>query len=207
MTYEINGSNGVYKATEIKDDSTRYGMNAAANHKLMAISPIMDALESEAPILDFSTSDKAADNNIKAMEKFARDNDSYLNSLPPLKYEYRYMPNIKDSQIDKNALYGAAREELGAENIGVDDFEKNYLSKDMTVKPLDINNDGKIDIPEYSTNILAADMLSKENPSIDKIDGVINDKGLNAVSAYAKKSNAEAATKLYSGIYNHYSLG
>ena len=51
-------------------------------------------------------------------------------------------------------------------------------------------------------------MLSKsDTPDTKNIDGTINNKGFNAVLAYTQKSNATAATKLYSNIYNTYNLG
>ena len=51
-------------------------------------------------------------------------------------------------------------------------------------------------------------MLSKsEVPDIKNIDGTINNNGFNAILAYTQKSNAAAATKLYSNIYNTYNLG
>ena len=110
--------------------------------------------------------------------------------------------------IDKKALLGAAYEELGAQEITVQDFENFYLGNEkMTAEPIDINKDGKISVSEYATTILAADMLSKENPQIANIDGSINSKGFNAVLAYTNKANAAAATKLYSNLYNTYKLG
>jgi hypothetical protein len=50
-------------------------------------------------------------------------------------------------------------------------------------------------------------MLSKGTEDSNQINGVITPKGMTAVLEYAKKSNAEAATKLYSNLYNQYDLG
>ena len=73
---------------------------------------------------------------------------------------------------------------------------------------MDLNNDGKVDVAEYGSSILAADMLSKsETPNPANVDGTINKKGFDAVLSYTQKSNIAAATKLYSNIYNTYNLG
>ena len=51
-------------------------------------------------------------------------------------------------------------------------------------------------------------MLSKsDKPDPKNVDGTINEKGMNAVLAYSKKSNAAAAAALYSKIYKTYNLG
>ena len=206
MSFEINGSKGIYDKT-VQDESVRYGRNAVDNHIKYMESPLANDKGETAPILDFTPTVEADQNNIKLLEKYADRTDEYLNSLPPLEYEYRYMPNVVNGKIDKKALFGAAFEEMGAIKMPVDTFEKRFmLTDEMTAKPLDINGDGEIDVTEYSTNILAADMMSKPNPEIKNVDGTINSKGFNAVQEYSKKSRAEAAAKLYSNIYNTYRL-
>lgn len=207
MTFEVNGAKGAYDKFDM-DDSAKYGMNASSNHKTLAVSPILNDVAMDAPILDFMPTKDAAENNIKLLENFANSNDAYLKSLPPLEYEYRYMPKTEKGNVDKKALMGAALEEMGNSEWKVSEFEDRYLldKNTMTAEPIDINKDGKIDVPEYSTTILAADMLSKNSTNPTDVDGSINDKGMNALLAYSKKSNAEAATKLYSDIYNHFNL-
>ncbi|MCM1073753.1 MAG: hypothetical protein NC334_08105, partial [Bacteroides sp.] len=91
MTFQINGSNGNY-------DSYMQYLEA----------PLVNDKHSTAPILDFSPTEEADANNIEALEKFADENDAYLSSLPPLEYEYRYMP---EGTFDKKALLATAREE------------------------------------------------------------------------------------------------
>jgi len=206
MTFEINGINGRYDG-KINDSSVKYGRNAVANHKELVLSTVESGISGEPPMLDFIPSKESFDNNIKKMHAFVQDNDKYLKSLPPLEYEYRYMPKVNNGNIDKKALFGAAIEEMGTTSIPVKDFEKKFLPSDeYTIRPLDLNNDGNIDVAEYSTSMLAADMLSKTSPDISKIDGTINSKGMNAVVEYARKSNADAATKLYSKIYATHKL-
>ena len=113
-------------------------------------------------------------------------------------------------QIDKQAVLGAAYEEMGkVKEIGVKELDSNFAPDEtFTSEALDINKDGKIDIAEYGTSYLAADMLSKsDTPNTSNIDGTINKKGFDALLAYTQKSNAAAAAKLYSNIYNTYNLG
>ena len=207
MAFDINGANGRYDTKEA-DTSVRYGRNAVDNYLKYMESPIANDKGETAPILDFVPTVEADQKNIQKLEKYVNDNDAYMKSLPPLEYEYRYMPNLVNGQINKKALFGAAMEEMGSPVMPVKEFEDKFLiSDDMTAKPIDINHDGKIDVPEYSTTILAADMMSKPNPDIRNIDGTINSKGFNAVLAYSQKSRAEAAAKLYSNIYTTHKLG
>lgn len=193
MTLQINGSKGQYD---------NYGKNAVDNHIQHAASPLEGINKNITPILDYSPTEEAENNNIEALEKFADKNDEYLASLPPLEYEYRYMP---EGNFDKKALLGAAEQEMGTKELGVKEFEEMFLVDDsMTAEPLDINKDGKIDNSEYAANIVAADILSKDSTDPIKADGVITPKGLNAVLEYSKKSNAAAAAKLYANIYDTY---
>lgn len=206
MTFEINGVNGIYDGL-VKDPSVRYGRNAAANHKALVISTMESVMDGEPPILDFMPTNKAFESNMARMEKFADKNDNTIRNLPQVDYEYRYMPNVVNGNIDKKALLGAAFEEMGAESVPVKDFEKELFNNpNYTAEPLDINKDGKIDLSEYSASILAADMLSKPNPSIKGVDGSINSKGMNALMEYSRVSRAEAAAKLYSQVYSTYTL-
>ena len=208
MSFEINGASGKYDKL-IKNDSIKYGMNAVNNHNDAMINPIINS-NNMPPILDFSGTEEAFDKNINLMEKYADQNDAYMKSLPPLEYEYRYMPNVVNGNIDKKAVLAAAYEELGqTKEISVEDFENNYLidKNTQTAEPLDLNKDGKIDIAEYASNIIATDILSKETTDPTKADGVINTKGMNTILTYTRKSNADAAAKLYSNIYNTHNLG
>ena len=204
MTFQINGNKGIYDGI-IKDDSVRYGRNAADNNINYMIQPIVNDNYTTAPILDFMPTEEADEKNAAKINKFIKSNDEYLNSLPPLEYEYRYMP--QNGKIDTKALIGAAYEEMRVKEMPVDEFESKYVvSDDMTAEPMDINKDGKIDLGEYSANILAADVLSKGTTDPMKAYGTINSKGLNAVLEYSKKSRAEAAAKLYSSLYNAHKL-
>ena len=202
----INGNSGKYDG-KIIDPSVKYGRNAVENYITNLEKPIVNDIYNPAPILDFTSDPLAQQRNIDKLDDFVYKNDVYLNSLPPLEFEYRYMPDNGAGKVDKKALLGAAYEEMGALEYPVKDFEDNFLINDtFTAEPLDINKDGKIDIAEYGTNILTADMMSKSSPDISKIDGTINSKGFNAVIEYSKKARSAEAAKLYGELYKTYDL-
>lgn len=206
---KIDGAKGKYD-NKVSDPSARYGRNAVENLYTYMEQPLVTDKMTTAPILDFGVNPNAADNNIDKLDKFLKENDEYLKALPPLKYEYRYMPQMQKGQVDKKALLGAAYEEMGGgKELTVAELDYRFApDSTFSSKSLDINNDGKVDIAEYSSSILAADMLSKSDvPNTSNIDGTINKKGFDAVLAYTQKSNTEAAAKLYSNIYNTYNLG
>lgn len=206
---KIDGLKGKYD-NKVSDPSERYGRNAVENLYTYMEQPLVTDKMTMAPVLDFGVNPNAVDNNIDKLDKFLKENDEYLKALPPLKYEYRYMPQMQKGQVDQKALLGAAYEEMGGEKeLSVAELDYRFApDKTYTSKALDINDDGKVDIAEYGSSILAADMLSKSDiPNTSNIDGTINKKGFDAVLAYTQKSNADAAAKLYSNIYNTYNLG
>lgn len=203
---KINGANGKYDE-RVSDPSVRYGRNAVENYYTYLENPIVEDKMTPAPILDFGLNSNADNNNADKLNKFLKENDEYLKALPPLQYEYRYMPQ---GPVNTKALLGAAYEEMGGKKeLSVEELDSKFApDASFTSKALDLNNDGKVDIGEYGSSILAADMLSKsDTPDTKNIDGTINNKGFNAVLAYTQKSNVAAATKLYSNIYNTYNLG
>ena len=111
---KIDGSRGKYTEENVVNPSVRYGRNAVQNFYAYMEQPIITDNNATPPILDFRGTADAKDKNIESMEKYVKANDDYLKSLPPLEYEYRYMPNIhKKCGIDKDALLGSAYEEMG----------------------------------------------------------------------------------------------
>ena len=201
----IDGISGKYNVNNVQNSSVRYGRNSVQNFYSYLEKPLINDNNAMPPILDFSTNPEAADKNIEKMEKYLKENDAYLNALPPLEYEYRYMPNIhKTGDVNTDALLGAAYEELGRrKEVSVDELDKSFaINENFSTKPMDINNDGKIDIAEYGASILASDVLSNGT-----IKGTVNNNGHNAVQELMKKANSQAATELYSSLYNQYQLG
>ncbi len=203
---KIDGSKGKYDG-KVSNPSVKYGRNAVENYYTYLEKPLIADTMNTAPILDFGLSPDAANKNADKIDKFLKENDEYLSALPPLEYEYRYMPQGK---VDTQAVLGAAFEEMGQnKDLSVQELDSRFAPDDnFTSKALDINNDGKVDIAEYGSSILAADMLSKSDVADTKnVDGTINKRGFDAVLAYTQKSNLAAASKLYSNIYNTYNLG
>lgn len=206
---KIDGSRGKYDG-KVTDSSVKYGRNAVENYYTYVEHPIVTDKMTPAPILDFGFNPNAADKNADKLDKFLHENNEYLKALPPLEFEYRYMPQMPKGQIDKKALLGAAYEEMGqTKEMSIEEMDNRFAPDEtFTSRALDINSDGKIDVAEYGSSILAADMLSKDAvPNPGNIDGTINKNGFNALLAYTQKSKAEAAAKLYSNIYNTYNLG
>lgn len=206
---KINGMAGKYDG-KVENPSVKYGRNAVENFYTYMENPIVNNKPVPAPILDFGVGEDVAEQNTKKIDNFIKENDAYLNALPPLQYEYRYMPELKNGQIDKQAVLASAYEEMGQnKELSVEELDYRFAPNNTyTSKALDTNYDGKIDIAEYGSSILAADMLSKSDiPDVNNVDGTINSQGFNAVLEYSAKSNSDAAAKLYSNIYNTYNLG
>lgn len=194
----IDGRHGKYD-NKVTNPSVKYGRNAVDNFYSYFEKPLMNDIKQLSEKHNFSNLEEKANNILNK-------NNGYLKSLPTFEFEYRYMPT---KSIDKLAVLGAAYEELQTKEISIEELNKKFApSKEFTSEGLDLNNDGKVDIAEYGTSILAADMLSKSNiPEMKNIDGTINTKGLNNVLAYAHYSNKEAAKNLYTSIYNQANLG
>ena len=170
MAFEINGLKGNYD-NSVSDKSVRYGRNAVDNSLTYMEAPLINDKLNPAPILDFTQSQMADVNNEKALNNFINKNDAYLASLPPIDFEYRYMPNIGKGKVDGQAVLGAAYEEMGTKELPVKEFENRYMiDESMTAEPIDINKDGKIDIAEYGSTIVAADVLSKPSKNIGDVD-------------------------------------
>ena len=196
---KIDGNIGKYGSGA--NSSKKYGQNSVDNYYTYIAQGIDNYEVNPLP--------KALDKskNLEQIEKeynnFIEKNNKYLDSLPPLEYEYRYMNTTKKGEIDKNAVLGAAYEELGHQNeVSVEAMDKFIANPNLTAKSLDINQDGKISTSEYATSIIAADMMSKRGElSLSKVDGTINKKGHKAVMSYAQKNKINEARKLYTNIY------
>ena len=152
---KIDGTKGKYD-NSVSNTSTRYGRNAVDNFYSYMEKPLIEDAMNPAPILDFGISKDAVENNIKQLDNFTKTNDAYLNSLPPLEFEYRYMPQLPKGEIDKEALIGAAYEEMGKrEKVSVAEMDNTIAPTDnYTSKSLDINKDGYITNSEYASSIL-----------------------------------------------------
>lgn len=136
--------------------------------------------------------------------------DLAKDKMPPLKFEYRYMPNGK---FDKMALMGNAYEELGKKTeVKTEEMTatlQKFGGEGFSAEALDLNKDGYVDISEYAASTLTEDVLSSEKGfkvSPDKVDGVINNDGSNKTFALNLKSNEKLATEIYSKLYSAFDL-
>jgi len=212
MAY-INGSAGMYDG-KINNTSVKYGRNAASNHysylEDLKGKPIDKSIDTN---LLMKWTKNIDDKYLDNLDKFINENADELNKMPPLDFEYQYMPQGADGKnLDKMALLGAAFEEMDRKiSVPVQEMTDKLKQAfdSLSAKALDVNKDGEIDIAEYSASILASDMLSKNENTLDSanIDGKINKKGLYASLAYANEKNEINANADYTAIYNAYNLG
>ncbi len=188
----INGQNGIYDK-KVNNQEVKYGRNAA--------------------------------NNYTAYTK----NIANSPEMPPLQFEYRYIPQGKYST---QALMGNAYEELGQrtevsvaelnqklnqDKQKIEELNKQILARnpessvahpDFAADALDLNEDGKVDIGEYATSTMAADMLDG-NPSkcdITNLDGVITNKGEDASMGLYMKQNMKNAKTVFNDIHKTFQL-
>jgi len=139
-------------------------------------------------------------------------NDYAKESMPPLKFEYRYMPQ-KDGAVDKLALLGSAYEELGQKTkVKTEELTNTIqqgMGSDYSADALDINKDGYVDAGEYAASTLVQDMLSSSGgKSLNKndVDGTINEAGMDVSMVLAKNNNRQIAEKIYTAVHNDFNL-
>ena len=95
--------------------------------------------------------------------------------------------------------------------IPVKDFTQQLqsaLGPNVSAEALDINKDSNIDIGEYATSTLVADMLSSDNTKLKKenITGTINNQGENSSLAYINSKNKAVASAEFKAIYDDFKL-
>ena len=204
----INGQNGIYDGV-VKNSSVRYGRNAADNNMkyLADYTKQNDAVFPDLKGLHNLSNDEF-EAKMNELQTACKKSDAWLNSLPPLKFEYRYMPN--SDSVDTQALMGAAYEEMGQKTeIKTSELTakiQEAFGNNATAEAVDLNKDGNIDLGEYSASILLSDIMSDENPSLNGANGVITDEGQDKIIPYASKRNYNIAYKTYSAIYQSYDL-
>lgn len=214
----INGKNGPYNG-KISNESVKYGRNAASNNIEYIKSYTTKPLNPE----DYDLSglkqldDDQFDKKINAANQ-AIDEDMSAQSTP-MEFKYKYLPEEKvdPANINKMALMGTAFEELG-KKLSVstaeltakwkNTFNNKEIEEKLSAEAIDINKDGQVDVGEYSTSILLADMLSTDPQNLDakNIKGEINDNGQKYSLPYFNKKNIEKASELFKGLYNFFGL-
>lgn len=207
----INGENGIYDG-KIKNDSVRYGRNSVDNNK-QYLKDYERKDETQWPDLgDLSSpSQEKFDKKMKELEEALDKTDKWLDSLPPIEFEQRYMPK-NNGKPDTMALMGAAYKEMNQRTeMGTKELTatlQGAFGEKVSAEALDLNKDDRIDLAEYSASILLSDILSTDSkqPSVKDVTGTINNKGQNASLAYAAKQNYEIAARTYAAIYQTYDL-
>lgn len=155
---------------------------------------------------------KVNNSDVKCGRNAASNYMSYVNDLgdadkkTPIQFSYQYIPQGKYSTI---ALMGNAYEELGKRTeVPLNELNKQMVMSNVSADALDINGDGKVDIAEYATSTMAADMLDKDQTQckIENLDGVITNKGENASLNLYRKENVEQAKGLFKEIHQTFAL-
>lgn len=200
----ISGHNGAYD-NFISNNDARFGRNATDNYKKYIQSYYVPRTE-----LSFSPQD-SLDQKIEKTNKFIEQTAKQQAQLPPINFRFNYMPVAQRGLVNQQALLGAAYEELGERlSVSVQEMDSvlNYFgdANKITSDALDINRDGNIDISEYSTSILLADMLDEGSININNIDGTITNKGENALTTFGLEQNKEIAYRIYSSLHQGYGL-
>lgn len=196
----INGQNGIYDNL-IQNNSARYGRNAIQNH--------VDYLKSYhiPPIESNIQENDSFEVKMQKTDEFVKKLQDRQQQLPPINFQLNYMKIPSRGVVDKDALMAASYEELGNQFL-VSVKQMNPIMANA-MDTLDLNRDGYVDISEYSTSILLADMLDDDYqlPNGQNIDGVITNKGENRLVQYALPQNKDIAYRTYLSLYQGYNLG
>jgi len=181
----ITGQSGYYDG-KVKDENVRYGRNATHNMQLSE----------------------------KEFQKNFADLDAEVEI--PLDYKYTYSPNGK---VNAQALLGTAYEELGAKSVPVDTLTQAVkgtvtradLKEKASAESLDLNKDGKIDVAEYATSLLTADMLTTnaDYNSLSPKDatGEISRTGIQRSLPFFNKDTLKVSQDFFKALYQHWNLG
>jgi len=201
----ISGHCGAYDNI-ISNNDTRYGRSATDNYKKYIQSYNQPRIENN--ISENDTIEEKINKTQDFINKIAQQQAQ----MPPINFKYNYMPIAQKGLVNKNALLGAAYEEMN-NNLSVPlktmDYTLNILGAEnqISMDALDLNRDGNIDIAEYSASILLADMLDEDGAAdIRNIDGNITNKGENKLLAYGLSQNKDIAYRTYMSLYQGYNL-
>lgn len=134
--------------------------------------------------------------------------------MPPLQFQIKYLPEDKVDfrTLNKEALMGAAFEEIGKQTaVSTATLTRQFQSAfgdKVSADALDLNHDGNIDIGEYATGTLLADMASTDSSviSTENITGTITTAGQNETLPYINKKNYAAAQANLSAIHQYFNL-
>lgn len=203
---KISGAQGPYDS-KVQNPSVKYGRNAVANYYKY----IGSYGQLTKDMLDFSNAKSMTDDEFtKKLEVANNAVDGKVN----LKFDLQYLPegSVDYKALNKMALLGASYEELGKKvSVTVQELTQKLqqaFGEKFSANFLDLNKDNNIDIGEYSTSILMADMLSQDQSALKaaNVTGHITNDGENASLAYAADKNYDAASQDAKAIYEAFKL-
>ena len=202
----ISGYSGAYD-NFISNPNVRYGRNALNNYKGYLKNYNLPRIESNI------SPDDTFEVRLQKIQEFSQKVSQQQAQMPPINFKYSYMPIEQRGVVNQDAVLGAAYEEMGNRMVVSTqemDTVLNTLSANqaqLTSSSMDLNKDGNIDIAEYSTSMLLADMLDEDGPvDVRNIDGIITNKGENKLLAYGLANNKDIAYKTYLSLYQGYNL-
>lgn len=133
-------------------------------------------------------------------------------SMPPMDYTIKYLPGKVDvNTVDTVALLGAAYEDMGRKlSVGTEaltkSLQKTFKTDKASAAALDLDKDGRIDVAEYASSILAADMLSSGSLSEKDINGQINKDGHLRLLSFFNKRNNYLPERVFGHLYDFFAL-
>ncbi len=207
--FGLSGSNNDDLSTKAVVDDSQVDSNTKVNAYLVSGDKIfVNGLNGE---FDATNDDVAYGRN--AVVNFEKYVDDIGNGTDvPLNFEYRYSP---EGEYSNQALLGNAYQELGGRleisleelNEKMGEFNKE-LGTDYSGDALDLNGNGKVDIAEYATSNMAADMLDvdPEMLQISNLDGMITNVGESASHELHSKADVVACKNLFQQIYDNFGL-
>lgn len=210
----IDGKTGIYDG-KIENPSVRFARNSVDN-----FAKYLDSFNSSAPDIDsiLNLCDSDVEISVEQLQNALVQLATY--EAPVMDYSHQYTPHAANYRfIDRDALMGAAYEEMGKKTSiptnqmteqlqNASDIAWGKGNIKMDAKVLDLNNDQKIDLAEYSASILLQDAMSTDDScfNMKNINGTLNSQGEAGVLRYAMTNNFDIARATYKNIYKAYGL-
>lgn len=207
----ITGNHGRYDGI-VRNSKVRYARNAMANLREYASYRMPKVTFPDLTNLSGLSDDKF-ERKMSELSEALEKSQAVRKGMPPLDYTVKYLSGKAgmNSEIDTVALLGAAFEDLGRKlSVGTEkmtkDLQKTFNSKNASADVLDLDKNGRIDIAEYATSILAADMLSKASLEKKDIDGKITKDGHMRLISFFNKRNNYLPERVFGHLYDFFAL-
>ena len=209
----INGQNGIYDG-KINNSDVRYSRNAVNNYvQAYTTAPSHDTFDLSSvkkPADIINCSEEEFDAYMKSLdEELAKVDEDLSHEITPSKFNLKYSESEKPNMLSVIAF---AYEELGKKlSVGVQELTKElkaYGSNLLSAEALDLNDDGQVDLGEYSASVIVQDMMSENQDELtDKnFNGVITDVGQTSSLCLVNKDNKAVARNIFSAVYKDYNL-